>query len=504
MRSTIEDFFADQTLLVTGGTGFLGKVLIEKLLRSCSKIKSIYVLIRSNKGKNAEQRLKETLQFPLFDRLRNEQPDVMTKKLIALDGDIREINLGLSDDIRKLLVREVSIIFHAAATVRFDQPIQEAIIMNTRGTREIVCLAKEIKNLVAFVHISTTYCNCNRRIVEEIVYPAPMDWRKAIQLAETTDPKLFMTLSEKFLGGFPNTYTFTKSLAEKLVYEECNGVIPTVIFRPSIVVSSVEEPMSGWIDNFNGPVGLVIGVGKGVVRTIFAKEEAVADYMPVDIAIKAIIVACWNQTTKSDPKNRLDVSVYNASSTTKSISMLQVMETGLTGAFIYPFPETLWFPRVLFTTNKIRFYLNTLLTQVLPAICVDAVFYLTNKKPINLSKIQRKIYQASTALSYFTSKSWWFENSNFLRLLDEIPDCDKSAFDFEFQHLDVNAYFMDAIVGGHKYLLRTDMSLLPGAAKRVKVLYYVDITIKTAFWMVVAFLLYTKFILPTIIYLTEV
>lgn len=57
--SPIQEFFRDAVVFVTGGTGFMGKVLLEKLLRTCPNIKHIYLLIRTKKGKNTDQRLDE-------------------------------------------------------------------------------------------------------------------------------------------------------------------------------------------------------------------------------------------------------------------------------------------------------------------------------------------------------------------------------------------------------------------------------------------------------------
>jgi fatty acyl-CoA reductase len=62
----------------------------------------------------------------------------------------------------------------------------------------------------------------------------------------------------------PNTYTFTKQIAEYLIYQECS--VPTVIIRPSIVGASVSEPFPGWIDNFNGPTGLFQAQSMGILR----------------------------------------------------------------------------------------------------------------------------------------------------------------------------------------------------------------------------------------------
>ncbi|KOB66390.1 Uncharacterized protein OBRU01_21329, partial [Operophtera brumata] len=97
----------------------------------------------------------------------------------------------------------------------------------------------------ALVHVSTSYSNTNRNPIEEVMYPPHADWRDTLSICE-----------------LPNTYTFTKQLAEHVVYEH-RGQLPVVIFRPSIVISSVDEPMKGWIENFNGPVALLVASGKG-------------------------------------------------------------------------------------------------------------------------------------------------------------------------------------------------------------------------------------------------
>lgn len=56
------------------------------------------------------------------------------------------------------------------------------------------------------------------------------------------------------------------------------------------VTPSVKEPVPGWVDNLNGPVGLLIGGGKGVIRTMHCKAELLAQLIPVDFAINGIIV----------------------------------------------------------------------------------------------------------------------------------------------------------------------------------------------------------------------
>ena len=58
-ESKISKFYENKSIFVTGATGFLGKVLIEKLFRSCYNLNKIYVLVRSKKGKQSSDRLDE-------------------------------------------------------------------------------------------------------------------------------------------------------------------------------------------------------------------------------------------------------------------------------------------------------------------------------------------------------------------------------------------------------------------------------------------------------------
>lgn len=105
--------------------------------------------------------------------LRERNPKVLDK-LIAVRGDVEALGIGLSAESLELL-KDVSIIFHSAASVRFDDQLQYAILLNTRGTREVVEFATKLKKLKVFVHISTTYCYPDRHEIEEkvnIVQPA--------------------------------------------------------------------------------------------------------------------------------------------------------------------------------------------------------------------------------------------------------------------------------------------------------------------------------------------
>lgn len=63
--TSVRDFYRGRSIFITGGTGFMGKVLVEKLLRSCPDIKNIYLLMRPKKGQDVQQRLQELLNAPV-------------------------------------------------------------------------------------------------------------------------------------------------------------------------------------------------------------------------------------------------------------------------------------------------------------------------------------------------------------------------------------------------------------------------------------------------------
>ncbi|PZC70618.1 hypothetical protein B5X24_HaOG215449 [Helicoverpa armigera] len=354
----IAEFYKGKTIFISGGSGFMGKVLVEKLLYSCPDLDRIYLLLRNKKGVKSEDRLAQLLSSLCFDRLRRERPS-FASKVFVIAGDVLEVGLGLSEEDRTLLVNRVNIVFHVAASVRFDDPLEYAVRMNLRGTKEMVELAADMRNLCSFIHVSTSYSNTNRDPIEEILYPPHADWRDTLEVCEKTDPHILKVLTPKYLGELPNTYTFSKQLAENVVAEYA-GKLPVVIIRPSIVISSVEEPVPGWIENFNGPAGLLVACGKGIMRSLYTDPDLIADYMPVDISIKSFIVASWLRGTKElSPSD--DVPIYNCcAGKLNNITMGEMVTIGKQIYPSIPLNDMLWHVGGDLTTSKTVHYIKLL------------------------------------------------------------------------------------------------------------------------------------------------
>jgi alcohol-forming fatty acyl-CoA reductase len=89
----------------------------------------------------------------LFDKLKT-QMDIETiiSKIKIIQGDCSLLGLGISDEDRKFIVNNVSLVYHCAATTRFDEKLKSAVELNTRGTLEMIKLGLECNKLEVTVY----------------------------------------------------------------------------------------------------------------------------------------------------------------------------------------------------------------------------------------------------------------------------------------------------------------------------------------------------------------
>lgn len=502
MKMSITAAFKDQEIFVTGGSGFVGKALIEKLLRSCTTLSKIYVLLRPKKGQSIEQRLEDQLKSKLYQRLREEQPESLAK-VVPIAGDVSELGLGISAaDLSRL--SNVTVVYHSAASVRFDDPLRSAILMNTRGTHELIKLALQWKKLKAFVHVSTTYSNPSVIEVEEQLYPPLADWRTTIKLAETFDEQTLNIYSLKYGNFQPNTYTFTKSLAEHVV-NDYRDQLPIFIFRPSIVISTLEDPVPGWTDNFNGPTGLLVACGVGILRSQNCDPDCVSDFVPADIVVRSLIIAVYKflvaepltpVKAKNVVKEKDDKPLYVVNCATANISpitMGQVIEIGKTYIRQNPFEKTLWLPGGSITLCPVLHFVRFCTMHIMMAIVVDTLLRLYNEKPF-LLKLQRRIFAAFCALQVFATTEWHFQNQNFRALHDLVPHNEIDTFGFmQHSNIDYVAFFRNGIRGAKEFLLHESPDSSSAARFRIKIFYVLDFLFRTVIYSAIVYLLF-KFV----------
>ncbi len=165
--SKIRNFYQGKTILLTGSTGFVGKAVLEKILRSLPDCRRIYLLIRDRQGKDgvtvgAGDRLQnEVFTSSIFHRLRRELgPDRFARlqeKVHPISGNLMYSRLGIDEDsLYSRLCGEVDIVINCAATVRFDERLDFAIQQNTFSVSRLIEFVKNCTDAV-FLHVSTAY-----------------------------------------------------------------------------------------------------------------------------------------------------------------------------------------------------------------------------------------------------------------------------------------------------------------------------------------------------------
>ncbi|XP_043604094.1 putative fatty acyl-CoA reductase CG5065 [Bombus pyrosoma] len=179
--NSLEEFYATSGIILTGATGFVGKGLLEKHIRMCPRIAAIFILLRPETNKTIEQRFTKLIDDPVrkcyscfFQYLslsgaKSKHPSVLSK-VYPVKGDVILPDLNLSRYDKNLLLEEVNIVFHVAATVRFSELLHVAVNVNTKGTGRVIELWNELRHPISFVHVSTAYSNANLHEIEEKVY----------------------------------------------------------------------------------------------------------------------------------------------------------------------------------------------------------------------------------------------------------------------------------------------------------------------------------------------
>jgi thioester reductase-like protein len=242
----------DETLLVTGATGFLGMHLVRQLLDQNPDL-SLALLIRDKSGQSGRQRADSFL------------PPEHRSRVQVFSGDVSLPNLGLDAAASRQLNSEVTRIIHSAATVRFDHKLDEARQINVEGTRHILDFAAASRNLRSFAYVGTAYVAGERNgLVLE---------------------------SELAIGqGYRNTYEQTKSEAEALVRSRLDS-IPGIILRPSIIVGDSRTGVTSSFKMMYWPLKIY---ARGLWRTVPGYPDAVLDIVPVDFVADAIASAVFD------------------------------------------------------------------------------------------------------------------------------------------------------------------------------------------------------------------
>merc|ERR1712012_1377858 len=270
--------------------------------------------------------------------------------------------------------------------------------------------------------------------------------------------------TKSIIGLHPNTYTFTKAVAEGMLGKASKD-LPIAIVRPSIVVASWQEPFPGWIDNFNGPTGMIAGAATGVLRTMLVKRENVADIIPVDIAINAMIVAAWLVATETPT----EMPIYNITSgNTNPITWGDIETWALKSIHQFPVDTALWYPGGSFKNVALYDRVCRYAFHYAPAYLVDFILFIM-RKPRFLLKIVFKMTKAIEALQFFTINQWRWTNTNLTHLHSALTKADPQSlatFNFDISNMDWKSFIDQYVLGTRHYVLKNKPDTLHSSRKK--------------------------------------
>jgi fatty acyl-CoA reductase len=281
-------------------------------------------------------------------------------------------------------------------------------------------LAETFDNLKSFVYVSTAFSNTHRKIIEEKVYDPPIQYEKVFEVFDRNDPYEMQQLEKMALKIFPNTYVFTKNLAEKLVSERN---LPSGIVRPSIVACAAREPMPGWLEfKRAGVIGTTFIAGLGIHRTLYADGDIFIETIPVDFCANTIIAVCSDIAQRPRQKSP---KVFNLISSSQSnFTVRDSWRVATEAGISYPSKNMAWYPGMKLTKYYPIFLLRFVLLQLIPAMLIDFFLMLSGQKA-QLVKVQKEIYDGTMGFSYFILNRWIWCNDNLINLFDSLSPTDK-------------------------------------------------------------------------------
>jgi fatty acyl-CoA reductase len=497
----IAEAFNGKTILVTGSTGFLGKSLVEKCLRSIPNVGQINLAIRSSARRPAEERLeREVLASPAFKRLKEELGEaafakLVKEKLAVLELDLGRDGLGLTDAGRMQL-RACEIVIHSAAAVEFDNPADLSAQTNLLGAARMVEALKNAGARPHLVHVSTAYVGGMLRgiVREEPPLDPGLNWRNEAAVLSSLRPaveeesrrpeilnklrreararmgpagtpavaRATERLRERWVKdkliergrvhanamGFSDIYSFTKAMAEHAVVE-LHGDIPLSIVRPSIIESALAEPFPGWLEGFRMAEPLILAYGRGILRDFSGLPDALLDIIPADFVVNTVLAVAANPPPDSKPR------VYHAASGSRNPLRFRSVADEATRYFgKHPlrdrYGQAIGTPTWTYPTR------GELAARAQAALrFVDAAQWVVERLPLgaNVAQLSDDLNAERERLErglnliqlygVYTEVDCIFDTRNLMSIWERMPEAERKTFPFDPALYEWEHYFQD-------------------------------------------------------------
>lgn len=273
------------SVLLTGGTGFVGGEVLLRLLSDSTR--SVICLVRADSPAHAAERGESVLKTYFGARAKR-----YAGRVEWVPADMEREGLGLSPAAFADLARRTDEIFHCAASTSFDLPYEEARAINVVGLQRVHSLAEAAHKLGGFRrlnHVSTAYVTGDQR-----------GTLQADVLPEAD-------------GAFRNTYEQTKAEAERFLRDESQ--VPYAVFRPSIVVGDSE---TGRTTNWNVVYYPMRLMADGKLPYVSSIGAALCDCVPVDWVAEAMLALA--------SRDDVDGKTFNLTAGTDALTVGDVVE----------------------------------------------------------------------------------------------------------------------------------------------------------------------------------
>jgi len=378
---SVRHILAGKKILLVGATGFIGKVWLAQLLSEVPQIAKIFLLIRRQRATTSQRRFEKIVEeSPVFDRLQERLGDrfaeYVSTRVEAVEGDVSQPGLGLKPETRTRLARELDLVVNSSGLTDFNPDLREALAGNVEPVLHLVEFLRASDH-AALMHLSTCYVVGGKdgRVSESIQpnytpfgfpeFDAEREWHSLQEVvanaeARAESPEITAALRRQALGrrntseepagpelenlirknrlrwlrnrltragtrrarhlGWPNTYTFTKSLAESLILRHGAG-LPVSIVRPSIVETSTDQPFRGWNEGINtsAPLSYLLGT---YFRQLPSNERKCLDLIPVDMVCRGMtLIGSALIARRHEPIYQLATSAINPCDMGRSIEL---------------------------------------------------------------------------------------------------------------------------------------------------------------------------------------
>lgn len=264
-------------LFITGGVGMVGREISSLLMKKTEA--DIYLLIHEQGSSSDKEKILSILSLPNKKEFR--------ERLKIVRGDVAKPKLGMEKGDYQDLTDNITHIIHAAASTRFDLPIEEARKINVTGTKNVALLAKNCSRIRQFGFLSTAYISGKRT-------------------GDIKEKELEHT------AGFVNTYEQSKYEAEILLKDFSND-FPISIYRLSTVFG---DSKTGKVSHFIAPHQAVRMMYLGLASMLPGTPDYSVDLISSDYTADAVFNLYWKNFK---PNQTFHITHGNRSFTLKEI-----------------------------------------------------------------------------------------------------------------------------------------------------------------------------------------